>query len=152
MEIFREDARPTITVNAHGKIGNVAIPLAARFLWQGAPMTMETLFAAVAVEAFPGAVEWYARLFGRAADVVVADNEVMWRVADTAWLYVIEDAGRAGRSLVTISVSDLDQAVAELDARGIRSGDIETVGDAGRKATVTDPEGNAIALIQIAAT
>ncbi|WP_432932163.1 VOC family protein [Microbispora sp. CA-135349] len=113
-------------------------------------MRMDTLFAGVAVEAFPGAVEWYARLFGRTADVVVADNEVMWRVADTAWLYVIEDAGRAGRSLVTISVSDLDQAVAELGARGISSGAIETVGDAGRKATVTDPEGNAIALIQIA--
>jgi predicted enzyme related to lactoylglutathione lyase len=115
-------------------------------------MTMEMLFAGVAVEAFSGAVEWYGRLFGRAADVVVTDQEVMWRVADTAWLYVIEDAGRAGRSLVTISVSDLDQAVADLDSRGISSGRIETVGDAGRKATVTDPEGNSIALIQVAAT
>ncbi|GAA0357590.1 VOC family protein [Microbispora corallina] len=114
-------------------------------------MTMELLFAGVAVEAFPGAVEWYSRLFGRAADVVVTDQEIMWRIADTAWLYVIEDAGRAGRSLVTISVSDLDQTVADLDARGISSGRIETVGDAGRKATVTDPEGNSIAFIQVAA-
>lgn len=115
-------------------------------------MAMELLFAGVAVGAFPDAVEWYGRLFGRAADVVVTDQEVMWRVAETGWLYVIEDPGRAGRSLVTISVSDLDEAVADLEARGISSGPIETVGDAGRKATVTDPEGNSIALIQVAAT
>lgn len=115
-------------------------------------MAMELLFAGVAVGAFPDAVEWYGRLFGRAADVVVTDQEVMWRVADTGWLYVIEDPARAGRSLVTISVSDLDEAVTDLEARGISSGRIETVGDAGRKATMTDPEGNSIALIQVAAT
>lgn len=112
-------------------------------------MAMELLFAGVPVGTFPDAVDWYSRLFGRAADVVVTDHEVMWRVAGTGWLYVIEDAARAGRSLVTISVSDLDEAVADLKARGIDSGPIETVGDAGRKATVTDPDGNAIAFIQV---
>ncbi|NJC69629.1 VOC family protein [Planosporangium thailandense] len=114
-------------------------------------MEMELLFAGVAVGAFADAVEWYGRLFGRAADVVVTDHEVMWRVAGTGWLYVIKDAARAGRSLVTISVPDLDEAVADLETRGISSGPIETVGDAGRKATVTDLEGNSIALIQVAA-
>ncbi|MEV1288945.1 VOC family protein [Micromonospora sp. NPDC049679] len=113
---------------------------------------MELLFAQVAVGAFADAVEWYGRLFGRAADVVVNDHEVMWRVADTGWLYVIEDDSRAGNGLVTISVSDLDEVVTDLEARGISSGRIETIGDAGRKAIVTDPDGNSIALIQIAAT
>ncbi|NMH96541.1 VOC family protein [Pseudonocardia sp. K10HN5] len=113
-------------------------------------MAMELLFAGLAVADFPGAVEWYGRVFDREADVIVTDREVMWRVADAGWLYVIEDEARAGTGLVTISVSDLAEAVIDLEARGISSGGIETVGDAGRKAVVTDPEGNSIAFIEVA--
>lgn len=36
----------------------------------------------------------------------------MWRVADGGWLYVIEDADRAGHSLVTITLTDLAAAAA----------------------------------------
>ena len=32
----------------------------------------------------------------------------MWRVAETAWLYVVVDAVRAGHGLVALSVADLD--------------------------------------------
>jgi predicted enzyme related to lactoylglutathione lyase len=110
---------------------------------------MELLFAGLAVADFPGAVEWYGRLFGRDADVVAHDTEVMWRVSDSGWLYVVGDAARAGRGLVAISVADLEETVTDLASRGIRSGPIEADGDAGRKAVVTDPEGNAIAFISI---
>jgi predicted enzyme related to lactoylglutathione lyase len=112
---------------------------------------MEQLFAGVSVAVFDEAVEWYERFFSRAADVLVHDYEVMWRVAPTAWLYVIEDASRAGKGVVTISVPDLDAAVAELEARGVTCGAIEAIGDAGHKATLTDPDGNRVALIQVTA-
>jgi hypothetical protein len=69
-------------------------------------MTMEVLFAGVRVRKLASAVEWYGRLFGRAADVVPNDDEVMWRVTDGAWLYVIRDAARAGNGLVTICVTE----------------------------------------------
>ncbi len=113
-------------------------------------MAMELLFAGVPVGTFRDAAEWYGRLFGRDPDVVVHDREVMWRVAGTGWLYVLEDPPRAGQTLVTIAVSDLDATVTELSARGIDTGPVEKVGDAGRRATATDPEGNSIALIQVA--
>ena len=67
-----------------------------------------------------------------------------------AGLAVAEAAGRASRGLVTVAVSDLDGAVADLAARGVVCGPVEAVGDAGRKAVATDPDGNAVALVQVA--
>jgi predicted enzyme related to lactoylglutathione lyase len=114
-------------------------------------MQMEVLFAGVAVRNFTDAVDWYDRFFDRSADIVPHDTEVMWRIADGAWLYVVEDAARAGKSLAAIAVSDVDQAVAELKTRRISDPSIESVGDGARKATFTDPDGNSIALIQVPA-
>jgi predicted enzyme related to lactoylglutathione lyase len=112
-------------------------------------MNVEVLFAAVTVADLDGAVAWYARLFGRPADIVPNDNEVMWRLADAAWLYVVRDEKRAGHALVTLCVADLDRAVADIAARGITGGPVEIIGDAGRKATFTDAEGNAVSVIEV---
>lgn len=46
-------------------------------------------------------------------------------------------------------MADLDQAVAEIEYRGIPSPPIEVVAGAGRKASVTDPEGNTITFIEV---
>jgi predicted enzyme related to lactoylglutathione lyase len=112
-------------------------------------MTMEVLFAGVRVRELAPAVEWYSRLFGRAADIVPNHDEVMWRVTDGGWLYVIRDSPRAGNSLVTICVTDLDATAAALAGRKITLGPITPVGDAGRKATGEDPDGNSIDLIEV---
>jgi predicted enzyme related to lactoylglutathione lyase len=111
---------------------------------------MQVLFAGVAVARFAPAADWYARFFGRPPDVVAHETEVMWRVTDAGWLYVVEDAARSGRGLVAIAVTDLDQALAELAARGIDGGPVTPEGDAGRKSVATDPDGNSVALIQVA--
>lgn len=113
---------------------------------------VEVLFAAVTVADLDGAVAWYTRLFGRPADIVPNDDEVMWRLTDSAWLYVLRDEKRAGHGLVTLCVADLDLAVAAIAARGITGGPVEIVGDAGRKATFTDAEGNTISFIEVAAS
>jgi predicted enzyme related to lactoylglutathione lyase len=110
---------------------------------------IEVLFAAVTVADLDAAVAWYGRLFGRPADIVPNDNEVMWRLADAAWLYVVRDEKRAGHALVTLCVADLDQAIADIAARGIAGGPVEIIGDAGRKATFTDAEGNAVSFIEV---
>ena len=110
---------------------------------------MEVLFAGVRVRHLAPAVEWYGRLFGRAPDIVPNDDEVMWRVSDGGWIYVLQDPAAAGRSLVTIAVTDLDQETAVLAGRDIELGPIETIGDAARKATREDPDGNTISLIQV---
>ena len=116
---------------------------------QAVGVTMEVLFASVPVAELQVALAWYEELFGRSADIVPNQNEVMWRVAGNGWLYVIEDPERAGRTVVTISVSDLDQFIADLAIRGISAGPIEAVGNAGRKANVVDADGNVISWIQV---
>jgi len=111
---------------------------------------MEVLFASIPVADLQASSGWYARLFGRPADIVPNEHELMWRIAENAWLYVIEDGERAGRTVVTISVGDLDRFVADLAARGIGAGPIEPVGDAGRKAVVVDDDGNVVSWIEVA--
>jgi predicted enzyme related to lactoylglutathione lyase len=110
---------------------------------------MEVLFASVPVADLGTALNWYEQLFGRAADIVPNEREIMWCVAGNGWLYVIEDPDRAGMTVVTISVDDLDQFVIDLANRGISSGPIESVGDAGRKSNVMDPDENVISCIQV---
>lgn len=113
-------------------------------------MSMEVLFAGVRVRELARAIAWYSALFGRVPDVVPHDSEVMWRVSDGGWLYVIEDCDRAGASLVTIAVTDLQRELHQVRDRGVPFGSIESVGDAALKATSEDPDGNSIALIQVA--
>ncbi len=110
---------------------------------------MEVLFASVAVADLHVALNWYEQFFGRAADIVPNDSEVMWCVAGSGWLYVIEHPDSAGMSVVTISLDDLDKFVADLANRGIKSGPIEPVGDAGRKSNMMDADGNVISCIQV---
>jgi predicted enzyme related to lactoylglutathione lyase len=114
-------------------------------------MDIGVLFAGVPVTDFDAAVRWYARLLGRSADVIVKDDEVMWRFADAAWLYVLSDQDRAGHALVTLSVTNLDKTIADIAARGITGGPTEFVGNAGRKALFTDADGNSLAFIEVAA-
>lgn len=112
-------------------------------------MTTTVLFAGIPVADFESAVDWYSRLFGRAPDILVHSQEVMWRVAVDGWVYVLLDADRAGHALVTISVPNLDRTMAEITARGFTCGPVEAIGDAGRKALVDDREGNRIAFIEV---
>lgn len=109
----------------------------------------EVLFASVPVAELARSTAWYARLFGRPCDIDVNEREVMWRVGEAAWLYLIHDEARAGAGLVAISVADLEAAVAELGQREVATGRIEREGDAGVKSVVVDPDGNAIALVQV---
>jgi hypothetical protein len=112
---------------------------------------VDILFAGVPVVDIGPAASWYGQLLGRAADVVVKGDEVMWRFGDAAWLYIIEDRERAGRTLVTLCVADLDRALAEIDERGISSGSVETVGASGRKSVIVDPDGNSLSFIEVVA-
>ena len=112
-------------------------------------MDIDVLFAGVPVGNLDAAVSWYQRLFGRAPDIVPNDDEVMWHVANAGWVYVVRDINRAGRGLVTLAVRDLDAFVAEAADRGALGDPIHLVGDAGRKASYVDPDGNQISFIEV---
>ena len=114
-------------------------------------MRIDVAFSGVAVSAIAPARVFYGRLFGREPDIVATDDEVMWRLTDSAWLYVVVDPTRAGRSLVTMAVEDLEATLAELEVRSIVVEQLEVM-DAGRKATVRDPDGNTLAVIEVFAS
>jgi predicted enzyme related to lactoylglutathione lyase len=112
-------------------------------------MDFDMLFAGTPVGDFEAAVAWYTSLFGRAADVPVAEDEVMWQFTDTAFLYLVRDPERAGGSLLTLAVADLDAAVDDAADRGVTGAAVERVGSAGRRAVYTDPDGNRVALVEL---
>jgi glyoxylase I family protein len=53
-------------------------------------------------------------------------------------MYVVKDAERAGKGLITLLVDDLDAHVAQLKDRGM----VPVPGE--RRVVVTDPEGNRV--------
>jgi predicted enzyme related to lactoylglutathione lyase len=113
---------------------------------------MDVLFAGVATADLDAALPWYEALMGRPADILVHEGEVMWRVTDGGWLYLVLDPPRSGHALVAIAVPDLERALAEVVARGLTRPAIEVVGQGARKATLLDPEANTVALIEVPAS
>ena len=114
-------------------------------------MDVDVLFAGVPVTDFARARAWYVRLFGREPDILANDEEVLWQVAGAGWLYVVADVARAGGALVAMAVADLDATVALLVQRDVAVGPAVLQGEAGRKAVAVDPDGNSVALIEVAA-
>jgi predicted enzyme related to lactoylglutathione lyase len=102
------------------------------------------VFAGVPVADYESAVAWYERLFGRAPDFFPHDHEAVWQGAGNGWVYVVEDAERAGRALLTFLVDDLDEQLAGLAERGIEADPVDTLPGKVRRASITDTDGNKI--------
>lgn len=115
-------------------------------------MKVEVAFTGVPVSDLARGRDFFERILGKPPDVLVNENEVMWQVADAAWLYVVVDPSRAGHALAAVSVPDLDGALDELAARDIEPSMMEQPGPSARKATVLDPDGNSVAIIEVRET
>jgi hypothetical protein len=74
----------------------------------------------------------------------------MSRLAEGGWVYSVADPSHAEHALVTLAVADLDLTVAQIGARGLHSALLETVADAGRKASFTNPDGNVLTFVEVA--
>src|SRR5260370_31195312 len=107
-----------------------------------APLTITHVFAGIAVADYDAALAWYTRFFGRSPDVIVTENEAMWQAAGTGWIYVVGDANRAGKALLTRQVNELRDFVPELGQRGLEPSAIDTVPGPYRKAVLTIPDAN----------
>src|SRR4051812_26387623 len=103
-------------------------------------MAVTHVFAGIPVADFAAARTFYEDLLKRPPDLVAHETDVAWRLTDSGWVYVVEDAARAGRALVTVLVDDLD-------AIGL-DGETEEVPGKFRRTAVTDPEGNRITFAQ----
>jgi catechol 2,3-dioxygenase-like lactoylglutathione lyase family enzyme len=100
------------------------------------------LFAAIPTADFAVGRAWWERFFDRPPDLIPNDHEAAWRVTEDGWIYVIGDAERAGKALVTLLVDDLDAWLARLGDPG----EIATMPGGIRTVHVRDPEGNTIQL------
>ena len=111
-------------------------------------MSIEYVFAGLYVAHLDAATEWYERLFGRAPDMRPKDDEAVWRLAQTASIYLAADGHRAGRGAVTLFVDELDEQLDAMAKRGIVAGGIETAPGLFRRVVVNDPDGNVIQLAE----
>ncbi len=112
-------------------------------------MDIEIAFTGVPVSDLSSGRDFFERIFGRAADVEVAVDEVMWRVAETAWLYVVVDSARLGTAW---SHSPSPTSMPRWPSCPVAASRLRDGGcRGGRKATVLDPDGNSVAILQVPA-
>jgi catechol 2,3-dioxygenase-like lactoylglutathione lyase family enzyme len=110
-------------------------------------MAIDHVLAVVPVADIDTAREWYEHLLGRTSDNRPMDSLAEWRVTDTGWLQVWEDADRAGTALLNFAVDDLASHLENLASRGLSPGEVQTVNKGVQLASVIDPDGNTITFI-----
>jgi catechol 2,3-dioxygenase-like lactoylglutathione lyase family enzyme len=101
------------------------------------------VYAGLRVRDFAAARPWYERLLGEPS-FFPHSTEAVWALAEGGSVYVVQDADRAGQSVVTLFADDLDAHLAEIAARGLDPDERETYSNGVRKATYRDPDGNEI--------
>lgn len=106
-------------------------------------MTID-LFAGNPVSDYQAARPWYERLLGAEPSFTPHATEAVWELAEHRYLYIVEDAERAGRAIHTLFVGDLDARVADIASRGIEPDERETYPGKARKAVYRDADGNEI--------
>jgi catechol 2,3-dioxygenase-like lactoylglutathione lyase family enzyme len=105
------------------------------------------LYAGVPVSDLDAGIDWYTRFFGRPPDFRAGD-EILWEIAEHAWLFIEPDAEHAGAGRITLSVAGLDALLERLAAQRIDHEPIETYSNGVRHVNVPDPDGNAIAFAE----
>ena len=83
------------------------------------------VFAGIPVRDYRSAVEWYTRLLGAEPSFHPNDVEAVWQLAEDRYVYVIQDADRAGGGVGMIWVDDPVAEVAEIAGRGLEPVDVE---------------------------
>lgn len=112
-------------------------------------MDISYLFAGLTVTDRDASAAWYARLFGRPADMLPNDAEAAWQLTDGGSVYLVAEPARAGRGVITLIVPDLDAVLADIAGRDIAPGPVLTMPGAGRKCTITDLDGNRVSIAEL---
>jgi predicted enzyme related to lactoylglutathione lyase len=112
-------------------------------------MPVNRVLAGVAVTDVDAALPWYERLFGRPADALPMAGLAEWHVPSGGVVQLVASAERAGRSLLTLDLDDLERELAAMRERGLDAGALDdTTSDKVLIATAIDPEGNSITLVE----
>lgn len=112
------------------------------------PVPVAKVLSVVPVADFDASIAWYERLFGRPADARPMPGLADWHISDDAWVQVFRDVDHAGRSALNFAVDDLEDETAVLAGRGITLGEVTATTKNAKLASVADPAGNTITLIE----
>jgi glyoxylase I family protein len=110
-------------------------------------MAIRHVLAVVPVSDVQRSEQWYASLFGRAADNNPMPTLVEWQVLAGAWVQIFSDPDRAGSGLLNFAVDDLENHLDEVRGRAIEPEAIVEANKGVRISTVADPDGNTIRFI-----
>jgi predicted enzyme related to lactoylglutathione lyase len=103
----------------------------------------------VAVRDLEEAKRWYEVFFARSADVKPMGGLAEWHTPGGI-LQLVLDEKRAGGSLVTVWIPDARSALADLAARGGPRVELDDVSsEKVLFATLLDPDGNAVTVVEI---
>ena len=102
------------------------------------------LFAGIYVRDYEASKAWYERLLGSEPAFVAHETECVWEVGEHRFVFINEDAERAGYAAHTLFVDDLDAMVNDIAARGIEPAKRETYGNGVRKVIYRDADGNEV--------
>ena len=91
------------------------------------------LFAGIAVSDYAAALQWYERSFGSPPALIPSPTEAVWELAEHRYFYIDERPERAGSSMHTIFVDDLDARSAAMAERGLEPAEREAYGNGIRK-------------------
>ncbi|HEY8525393.1 MAG TPA: hypothetical protein VIL48_10540 [Acidimicrobiales bacterium] len=112
-------------------------------------MQVTKVLSALAVSDLDRAKPWYQAFFGRPPDAEPMPGLAEWHTPGGA-VQLVADGQRAGGSLVTLEVPDARGALAEVAARGGPAVEVDDVSsDRVVFATVVDPDGNGITLVEL---
>lgn len=93
---------------------------------------------------------WYRQVFGAPPDARPMDGLLEWHFGARHGVQVHRDPSRAGGCTVVVGESDIDAALARLDAAGIDH-PAPSPGGGGLLVTLTDPDGNRLVMVGSAA-
>jgi len=110
-------------------------------------IAIQGVYASAVVADFEAGLAWYENFMGRPADDKPFPGMAQWRNMGAAGLQLWQDKDRAGKSIMTVVVLDLDTEKARL-ARVVITLEKEASGDFGKVAEIIDPEGNRIHLAE----
>ena len=83
------------------------------------------VFAGIPVRDYGSALEWYKRLLGAEPAFYPNDIEAVWQLAEDRYVYIIQDADRAGGAVSMIWVDDPVAEVARISGQGLEPVDVE---------------------------
>jgi predicted enzyme related to lactoylglutathione lyase len=110
-------------------------------------MKIEIVYAAVSVADIEASIDWYAKVFGRPFDERPMKEAAEWKLG-AGGVQLVLDRERAGKSMVTIGVADIEALVAELGERGIQATATAPGEGPFRLAQLKDADGNQLTFAQ----